>query len=106
MSARRQAARRAGLVFLFDLDDTLIDNDRIQEDVRRHLQKEYGSALESRHPSAGGHHARFDRGAGGVAARIVAGGGRREAAPQTEEEAQQPALMRRMTPTVRSSLES
>ena len=32
------------LVFLFDVDNTLIDNDRIQQDLREHLEESYGRA--------------------------------------------------------------
>jgi hypothetical protein len=31
-----------GLVFLFDVDNTLLDNDRITADLKRHLQEEVG----------------------------------------------------------------
>lgn len=30
------------VVFLLDVDNTLVDNDRVQDDLRRHLQKECG----------------------------------------------------------------
>ena len=29
-------------VFLVDVDNTLLDNDRIQADLKRHLEKEFG----------------------------------------------------------------
>ena len=35
--------RPARVVFLFDVDNTLIDNDRVIEDLRNHLQHEVGS---------------------------------------------------------------
>jgi FMN phosphatase YigB (HAD superfamily) len=37
------------LVFLFDCDNTLLDNDRVQEDLRTHLQREFGSAESDRY---------------------------------------------------------
>lgn len=37
------------IVILVDVDDTLIDNDRIQDDLRDHLASEYGSALRDRY---------------------------------------------------------
>ncbi len=33
----------ADLVFLFDVDNTLLDNDRVAEDLSAHLSREYGS---------------------------------------------------------------
>jgi FMN phosphatase YigB (HAD superfamily) len=30
-------------VFLFDVDNTLLDNDRVQKDLRDHLEREYGA---------------------------------------------------------------
>ena len=33
----------AGVVFLLDCDNTLLDNDRVQEDLRRHLTREFGA---------------------------------------------------------------
>lgn len=30
------------LVFLFDIDNTLLDNDHVQDDLRRHLAREFG----------------------------------------------------------------
>src|SRR3974390_2044405 len=37
------------LVFLFDVDNTLIDNDRIQQDLREHLEQSYGRAARDRY---------------------------------------------------------
>ena len=37
------------LVFLFDVDNTLIDNDRIQQDLREHLEQSYGRAARERY---------------------------------------------------------
>ena len=30
-------------VFLLDVDNTLLDNDRVQEDLRDHLEQEFGA---------------------------------------------------------------
>ncbi len=30
------------IVFLFDVDNTLLDNDRVTDDLRRHLEREVG----------------------------------------------------------------
>jgi FMN phosphatase YigB (HAD superfamily) len=38
-----------GVVFLVDVDDTLIENDRIQSDIQRHLEREYGAAARERY---------------------------------------------------------
>ncbi len=32
------------IVFLVDVDDTLLDNDRIQDDLKRHIEREFGAA--------------------------------------------------------------
>jgi hypothetical protein len=32
------------IVFLVDIDNTLLDNDRIQNDIMRHLDREFGVA--------------------------------------------------------------
>jgi FMN phosphatase YigB (HAD superfamily) len=37
------------LVFLFDVDNTLLDNDRIQDDLRAHLEASYGRAARERY---------------------------------------------------------
>jgi haloacid dehalogenase-like hydrolase len=36
-------------VFLIDVDNTLLDNDRIQADLRRHLEREFGAAARDRY---------------------------------------------------------
>jgi FMN phosphatase YigB (HAD superfamily) len=36
----------ADIVFLLDVDNTLLDNDRIIDDLRQHLQREFGSAAD------------------------------------------------------------
>jgi FMN phosphatase YigB (HAD superfamily) len=37
------------LVFLVDVDNTLLDNDRIQNDLKRHLEREFGPACRDRY---------------------------------------------------------
>ena len=37
------------IVFLFDCDNTLLDNDRVQEDLRVHLAREFGTASRDRY---------------------------------------------------------
>jgi FMN phosphatase YigB (HAD superfamily) len=39
----------APIVFLVDVDNTLLDNDRIQDDLKRHLEREYGAACRDRY---------------------------------------------------------
>jgi FMN phosphatase YigB (HAD superfamily) len=36
-------------VFLVDVDNTLLDNDRIQRDLQRHLEREFGAACRDRY---------------------------------------------------------
>ena len=36
-------------VFLVDIDNTLLDNDRIQADLKRHLEREFGEACRDRY---------------------------------------------------------
>jgi FMN phosphatase YigB (HAD superfamily) len=36
-------------VFLFDVDNTLLDNDRVQVDLRNHLEREFGTASRDRY---------------------------------------------------------
>jgi FMN phosphatase YigB (HAD superfamily) len=36
-------------VFLFDVDNTLLDNDRVEEDLRRHLEDEFGRESKDRY---------------------------------------------------------
>ncbi len=45
-SARR---RPRELVFLFDVDNTLFDNDRMQNDLFRHIQREFGEKARHRY---------------------------------------------------------
>jgi len=37
------------IVFLVDVDNTLLDNDRIQNDLKRHLESEFGAACRDRY---------------------------------------------------------
>ena len=37
------------LVFLVDVDDTLIENDRIQDDLQDHLGRKYGAECRDRY---------------------------------------------------------
>ena len=40
---------RSGIVFLVDVDNTLLDNDRVQEDLRQRLDREFGVAARERY---------------------------------------------------------
>ena len=40
---------RHGVVFLFDVDNPLLDNDRIRADLNRHLEECYGAATRDRY---------------------------------------------------------
>jgi FMN phosphatase YigB (HAD superfamily) len=37
------------IVFLVDVDNTLLDNDRIQDDLKRHLEREFGAECRDRY---------------------------------------------------------
>jgi FMN phosphatase YigB (HAD superfamily) len=37
------------IVFLIDVDNTLLDNDRIQDDIKRHLEREFGVYCRDRY---------------------------------------------------------
>jgi beta-phosphoglucomutase-like phosphatase (HAD superfamily) len=37
------------VVFLFDVDNTLIDNDRVQADLKVHMEQRYGVAARDRY---------------------------------------------------------
>jgi len=39
----------APVVFLVDVDNTLLDNDRIQDDLKRHLEREFGAPSRDRY---------------------------------------------------------
>ncbi|WP_036252440.1 HAD family hydrolase [Methylobacter sp. BBA5.1] len=38
-----------GIVFLLDVDNTLLDNDRVTDDLRRHLEREFGIVNSQRY---------------------------------------------------------
>lgn len=38
-----------GIVFLLDVDNTLLDNDRVTDDLRRHLEREFGFVSSQRY---------------------------------------------------------
>lgn len=40
---------RCNVVFLFDVDNTLLDNDRVTADLKRHLEKEVGNERQQRY---------------------------------------------------------
>ena len=42
LSAKRRMTQPDSIVFLVDVDNTLLDNDRIQDDFRRDLEREFG----------------------------------------------------------------
>ena len=44
-----RAAIKPSTVFLFDVDNTLLDNDRVAEDLKRYLRKEVGEACQQRY---------------------------------------------------------
>ena len=37
------------VVFLFDVDNTLLDNDRVEDDLRSHLECEFGAESRDRY---------------------------------------------------------
>ena len=37
------------VVFLFDVDNTLLDNDQVKDDLRNHLEREFGTASRDRY---------------------------------------------------------
>ena len=39
----------AEIVFLFDVDNTLLDNDRVQDHLREHLEQAFGAAGRDRY---------------------------------------------------------
>jgi FMN phosphatase YigB (HAD superfamily) len=41
--------KRPDVIFLFDVDNTLIDNDRVQEDLKEHLEQAYGISARDRY---------------------------------------------------------
>jgi hypothetical protein len=42
-------SKRADLVFLFDVDNTLLDNDRLQNDLFQHIGNEFGTKARARY---------------------------------------------------------
>jgi hypothetical protein len=44
---------RFPVIFLVDLDNTLLDNDHIQNALGEHLEREFGAACRDRYWSAG-----------------------------------------------------
>src|SRR5437879_2984251 len=40
---------RHSVIFLFDVDNTLLDNDRVSADLKRHLEKEVGHERQQRY---------------------------------------------------------
>lgn len=38
-----------GVIFLFDVDNTLLDNDRVEADLRRHLESQFGAESRDRY---------------------------------------------------------
>src|SRR6516164_6421743 len=42
-------SKPSNIVFLFDVDNTLIDNDRVQADLKERLEKDYGTAARDRY---------------------------------------------------------
>src|SRR5256885_7738571 len=44
-----EKADPAPVIFLFDVDNTLLDNDRIAADLRRHLEREVGHERQQRY---------------------------------------------------------
>jgi haloacid dehalogenase-like hydrolase len=43
------SATALGVVFLFDVDNTLLDNDSVQADLKEHLEQAYGTAARDRY---------------------------------------------------------
>src|SRR5437879_4776362 len=49
MLAGRGMHRHQSVVFLFDVDNTLLDNDRVAADLKRHLETEVGHERQQRY---------------------------------------------------------
>src|SRR5262245_54283517 len=49
MGRNRRMSAASSVVFLVDVDDTLLENDRIQEDIKRHLERDFGAACRDRY---------------------------------------------------------
>src|SRR5690348_16657567 len=48
-SLGRKSGATKDLVFLFDVDNTLLDNDRFQSDLFRHVEREFGREARTRY---------------------------------------------------------
>src|SRR4029077_1037728 len=46
---KRNLTMRQSVVFLFDVDNTLLDNDRVSADLKNHLEKKVGQAHQRRY---------------------------------------------------------
>ena len=46
--SRTKAWLPDSIVFLVDVDDTLLENDRIQDDLKRHIEREFGPECRDR----------------------------------------------------------
>ena len=42
-------SKTPAVLFLFDVDNTLLDNDLVQSDLREHLAEAYGAAARDRY---------------------------------------------------------
>ena len=51
----------AGIVFLFDVDNTLLDNDGVTSDLKKHLEEEVGPAVDFVGDGLAHHEARDDQ---------------------------------------------
>jgi FMN phosphatase YigB (HAD superfamily) len=49
MASAAPATDPLPVVFLLDVDNTLLDNDRVQDDLREHLQDQFGTASRDRY---------------------------------------------------------
>ncbi len=49
MKAGRPMAERTGVVCLLDVDNTLLDNDRVEQDLRRHITDAFGQECQERY---------------------------------------------------------
>ena len=45
----RDMAERTDVVFLLDVDNTLLDNDRVEQDLRQHIRDAFGSEYQERY---------------------------------------------------------
>lgn len=48
-ASKKQSRSRGGLVLFFDVDNTLLDNDRVLQDVHRYLKREVGDRRATRY---------------------------------------------------------